>query len=66
MHKYIIVGAGSAGCVLANRLSLKEKTLLIEAGRSDKLIDKFRIQMPSAMGLNLHNNRYNWNYKTSE
>jgi choline dehydrogenase len=44
-HDYIIVGAGAAGCVLANRLSEdpQARVLLIEAGGSD---DRFLIRMP--------------------
>lgn len=60
---YIIVGAGSAGCVLANRLSAdpKMQIALFEAGKKDT---SWKIQMPAALTYNLENNRYNWFYHT--
>ena len=63
-HDYIIVGAGSAGCVLANRLSANpnSRVLLLEAGPSD---NTWKIHMPAAMSYNLENDSYNWFY-TSE
>lgn len=59
---YIIVGAGSAGCVLANRLSENpaHQVLLIEAGGSDK---KFNIQTPAAYS-RLHHSKVDWAFKT--
>jgi choline dehydrogenase len=60
---FVIVGAGSAGCVLANRLSADPdvRVLLLEAGPSDA---DWRIEMPSAMAYPLQGTRYNWAYRT--
>ncbi len=60
---YIIVGAGSAGCVLANRLSEDTGTtvLLLEAGGSDRSIF---IQMPTALSIPMNMPRYNWGFET--
>lgn len=60
---YIIVGAGSAGCVLANRLSEQHSVLLIEAGPKDHAWD-FRLHMPAALSEVLATDRYNWFYNT--
>jgi len=60
---YIIVGAGSAGCVLANRLSESGKysILLLEAGGSDRNI---LIQMPTALSYPMASKTYNWGYNS--
>ncbi|WP_085908366.1 choline dehydrogenase [Kiloniella majae] len=60
---YIIVGAGSAGCVLANRLSTDpdNSVLLIEAGGSDSSIF---IQMPTALSIPMNMQRYNWDFES--
>jgi choline dehydrogenase len=59
---YIIVGAGSAGCVLANRLSAnpQNQVLLLEAGGKDR---KFEIHVPAAYA-KLHHSEVNWNFFT--
>jgi len=64
MYDYIIVGAGSAGCVLANRLTEDPQTtvLLIEAGGSDK---KQEIHIPAAFS-KLFKTPYDWAYFTEE
>lgn len=67
IFQYIIVGGGSAGCVLTNRLSenISNKVLLLEAGLSDiKQWDSWKIKMPAALTYNLSNKRYNWGYHT--
>jgi choline dehydrogenase len=58
---YIIVGAGSAGCVLAARLTedADVHVLLVEAGPVDR---SWRIAMPAAVGSLLSSDRFNWNY----
>lgn len=60
---YIIVGAGSAGCVLADRLSGDgtNRVLVLEFGGSDKSI---YIQMPSALAIPMNTSRWNWQYET--
>ena len=62
-YDYIIVGAGSAGCVLANRLSEDDgvKVLTLEAGPQDWSIF---IHMPSAFAYPLAGTKYNWHYET--
>lgn len=60
---YIIVGAGSAGCVMAHRLTEDPEVsvLLIEAGGSDKSIF---IQMPTALSIPMNMPRFNWGYES--
>ncbi|KAL1021393.1 hypothetical protein UPYG_G00012710 [Umbra pygmaea] len=67
---YVIVGAGSAGCVLANRLTEdpQDSVLLLEAGPKDVTLGSFRlswkIHMPAALTYNLCNDKVNWFYHT--
>jgi choline dehydrogenase len=58
---YVIVGAGSAGCVLADRLSedRRHSVLLLEYGGSDRSL---WIQMPSALSIPMNMERYDWRY----
>ena len=64
MYDYVIVGAGSAGCVLANRLSEDPtcRILLLEAGPRDW--HPF-IHMPAGLARLVNNRRVNWSYDTA-
>src|SRR3954468_13667928 len=62
-YDYVIVGGGSAGCVLANRLSEDPSTtvLVLEAGRPDWRLDPF-IHMPAALTFPIGSRLYDWRY----
>ncbi|TJW00090.1 MAG: choline dehydrogenase [Mesorhizobium sp.] len=62
-YHYIIVGAGAAGCVLANRLGEDPQTrvLVIEAGGSDKSVI---VEMPAALSIPMNTTRFNWGMST--
>ncbi|MGI8800379.1 MAG: choline dehydrogenase [Pseudonocardia sp.] len=63
MYDFVIVGGGSAGCALANRLSADptNRVLVLEAGRPDYRWDVFT-HMPAAMGLAISSSRHNWKF----
>ncbi|MEK9625054.1 MAG: choline dehydrogenase, partial [Halieaceae bacterium] len=60
-YDYIVIGAGSAGCVLANRLSEDpaNSVLLLEAGKQDRSLF---IRMPTALAIPMSTPRFNWGY----
>src|SRR3954462_8575018 len=60
---FVIVGAGSAGCVLASRLTGNGRTtvLLLEYGGSDRSV---LVQMPSALSIPMNRPRYDWGHET--
>lgn len=64
-YDYIIVGGGSAGSVLGNRLSEdpKNEVLVLEAGRKDWIWDVF-IHMPAALTFPIGSKFYDWKYET--
>ncbi|QRO86608.1 choline dehydrogenase [Kytococcus sedentarius] len=64
-YDYVIVGGGSAGSVLANRLSTDPGTsvLVLEAGRAESLLDPL-VQMPAALVFPSGNPLYDWAYET--
>jgi choline dehydrogenase len=65
MYDTIVVGGGSAGCVIANRLSEDRghRLLVLEAGRSDAWWDLF-IHMPAGLMYPIGNPRYDWCYRS--
>ena len=64
-YDYVVVGGGSAGCVMGQRLSAEGEStvLVIEAGRSDYPWDLF-IQMPAALAFPSGNRFYDWCYES--
>jgi len=64
-YDFVIVGGGSAGCALANRLSADPATrvLVLEAGRMDSLWDVF-IHMPAALSFPIGSRFYDWRYES--
>jgi len=64
-YDYIIIGGGSAGAVLTNRLSEdpSNQVLVLEAGKPDYKLD-FRIHMPAALTYLLTGTDYNWGYSS--
>ncbi|MFG1880217.1 choline dehydrogenase [Sphaerisporangium sp. NPDC049003] len=65
MYDFVIVGGGSAGCALANRLSADPsvRVLVLEAGRSDFSWDVF-IHMPAALMFPIGSRFYDWKYES--
>ena len=61
VYDYVIVGAGSAGCGLANRLTEDghSRVLLVEFGGSDRAVV---VQMPAALSIPMNMKRFNWGY----
>ncbi|WP_414900260.1 GMC family oxidoreductase [Sphingomonas flavalba] len=72
-YDYIIIGAGAAGCVLANRLTADDRTtvLLIEAGGDDRVFGRGRpkwlntlIHLPAGFSTTMHHPELTWGYRS--
>ena len=63
-YDYIVVGAGSAGAIVASRLSEdpKSSVLLVEYGGSDSSIF---VRMPTALGIPMNTKKYNWGFESA-
>ena len=63
-YDYIVVGAGSAGAIVASRLSEDRNctVLLVEYGGSDRSVF---IRMPSALGIPMNSKKYNWGFESA-
>ena len=63
-YDYVIVGAGAAGCVLANRLSASGKysVAVLEAGGPDR---NLMIKIPAGFSKTVYNPKLNWGYETA-
>ena len=64
-YDYVVVGAGSAGCVVANRLVLsdnKTRVLVTEAGPASDT--SWKVRMPSGIGFCIGNKEFDWCYET--
>jgi choline dehydrogenase-like flavoprotein len=65
---YVVIGAGSAGCVVSSRLAEAGKSVtLLEAGSSDRAspTDLF-VHMPTALAWPMSMERYNWSFKVRD
>src|SRR2546429_7564663 len=64
-YDFVIVGGGSAGCAVANRISADpaNKVLVLEAGRNDSLWDVF-VHMPAALPFPIGSRFYDWKYES--
>ena len=64
LYDYVIIGAGSAGCTIANRLAEKDglRILILEAGGPDK---SFMLKMPAGFASLGEKSPYNWHYETT-
>ena len=66
-YDFVVVGAGSAGCTIANRLVLSDdKTVRVMVTEAGKEADQsWKVRMPAGMSLCLRNKQVDWCYETS-